>query len=156
MPVSVNVWDVVRLPFDTIRFLVRELRKRFFAGEPPTGRHFLVDAPIEEIVAALGRRSYAPNWAFSYYKRGEILNLARVTYEERTVDGRTYEWWQTHVRGWDHPDGIALHAHWELEPTEYANDHLDGVGFEFERGMTNLQEALDRSALAYSEIDLDR
>lgn len=156
MSVSVNLRDIVRLPFDTLRYLLRESRKRFFSGEPPSGRHFLVDAPIGEIRAELGRQSYAPNWAFSYYKRGEVLNLARVVYEERTVGGRRYEWWQTHLRGWDHSDGIALHGHWELEATEYANDHLGGVGFDVERGMACLQEALDRSSLSYIEIGLDR
>ena len=156
MSVSVNVRDAIQLPSDTIQFLIREIRKRFFAGEPPSGRHFLVEAPLEEIEAALGRQSYAPNWEFSYYKRGEVLNLARVVYEERTAEGRPVEWWQTHVRGWDRPDGIALHGHWELEPTERANDHLEGVGFDPKRGMANLQEALERSALSYTEVEIDR
>lgn len=156
MPVSVNPREALRLPLDTVRYLFREFRKRFFSREPPSGRHFLVEASAEEVRAALGRQFYGPNWALSYYKRGEILNLARVVHEERTVDGRRYEWWQTHVRGWDHPDGIAVHGHWELEGTEYASDHLDGVGFDVERGMASLQEALDRSSLSYSEIDLDR
>lgn len=156
MPVSVNARDAIQLPSDTIQFLIREIRKRFFAGDPPSGRHLLVEAPLEEIEAALGRQSYAPNWEFSYYKRGEVLNLARVVHEERTAKGRTYEWWQTHVRGWDRPDGIALHGHWELEPTERANDHLEGVGFDAKRGMANLQDALERSALSYTEVEIDR
>ena len=156
MPVSVNISEAIQLPSDAIRFLVRELRKRFFAGNPPSGRHFLVDASLDGIEAALGRQSYAPNWEFSYYKRGEVLNLARVVHEERTVDGRRYEWWQTHVRGWNRPDGIALHGHWELEPTEHANDHLDGVGFDSERGLSNLQAALEQSALSYAEVEIDR
>ena len=156
MPVSVNVRDAIQLPSDTIQFLIREIRKRFFAGDPPSGRHLLVEAPLEEIEAALGRQSYAPNWEFSYYKRGEVLNLARVVHEERTAKGRTYEWWQTHVRGWDRPDGTALHGHWELEPTERANDHLEGVGFDAKRGMANLQDALERSALSYTEVEIDR
>ena len=33
-----NVRDTVRLPFDTIRFLIREPRKRFFAVEFAVGR----------------------------------------------------------------------------------------------------------------------
>lgn len=150
-----NLWSVVRLPWDAIKNAYRKLRKHLFSGARPTGRYFLVEADTDAIEAALGRQSYAPNWKFSYYKRGEILNLARVAYEERSLDGATYGWWQTHVRGWDHPDGVALHAHWELEPTEHPDEHLDGVGFDFDRGMTNLGRALERCELEYSEIRIE-
>jgi hypothetical protein len=40
----------------------------------------------------------------------------------------------------------AVHGHWELEPTENRNAHVDGV--DFERGMANLRVALD-------EVDFD-
>lgn len=152
---STNLWKVIRLPWDAIRYWYGELRKELFSGSRPTGRYFLVDAEPETIRAELGDRSYAPNWEFSYYKRGEILNLARVTYEERSVDGATYTWWQTHTRGWDHPDGVALHAHWELEPTEHPTKHLDGTGFDFDRGMSNLQGALDDGNLDYRAIRIE-
>lgn len=150
-----NLWKVVRLPWDAIRYSYRELRKELFSRSRPTGRYFVVDASPDAIRAALGSQSYAPNWEFSYYKRGEILNLARVTHEEQSVDGTTYTWWQTHTRGWDHPDGVALHAHWELEPTEHPDEHLNGTGFDFDRGMENLERALWDCDLEYTETQIE-
>ena len=151
---STNLWKVIRVPFDAVRYGYRELRKALFTAPRPSGTYLVVAATVDEVEAALGRESYAPNWEFSYYERGEVLNLARVEYEERTVDGTTYRWWQTHVRGWDHPDGVALNAHWELEPTENGNAHIDGVGFGHERGMENLRAALERSELGYAEREI--
>lgn len=150
-----NLWKVIRVPWDAIEYGYRELRKVLFSASRPTGRYFVVDADLDTIRAALGGQSYAPNWEFSYYKRGEILNLARVIYEQRSVDGTEYTWWQTHVRGWDHPDGIALHAHWELEPTEHPDEHLNGVGFDFDRGMATLQQDLGDCALEYTETRIE-
>lgn len=152
---AVNPWDVIRLPFDLLRTGYRKLRKAVFTASRPLGRYLLVEATTDELEAELGRQSFAPNWEFSYYERGEILNLARVLYEEHTVDGQSYRWWQTHVRGWTHPDGVALHGHWELEPTENDNAHIDGVGFSFERGMEELAEALDRAGLDYTEVTIE-
>ncbi|MFT4890573.1 MAG: hypothetical protein ACI9YT_001489 [Halobacteriales archaeon] len=151
---SINLWSVIRVPFDAVRYGYRELRKALFTASRPSGTYLVAAASVGEVEAALGRESYAPNWEFSYYERGEVLNLARVEYEERTVDGTMYRWWQTHVRGWDHPDGVALKAHWELEPTENGNAHIDGVGFGHDRGMENLQAVLDRSELAYTETEI--
>ena len=151
---ATNLWKAIRVPFDAIRYGYRELRKALFTAPRPSGTYLVAAASVDEVEAALGRESYAPNWEFSYYERGEVLNLARVEYEAHAVEGITYRWWQTHVRGWDHPDGVALNAHWELEPTENANPHIDGVGFGHDRGMTNLQAVLDRSDLAYAETEI--
>ncbi|MFB6304175.1 MAG: hypothetical protein ABEH47_03340 [Haloferacaceae archaeon] len=146
--------DAVRVPFDAVRYAFRELRKALFTADRPTGVHLVVDATVAECEAALGRQSYAPNWEFSYYERGEVLNLARVVHDERRVEGRVRRWWQTHVRGWDHPDGLALHGHWELEPTENPDAHLDGVGFDAETGTANLRRALDEAGVAYAETEI--
>lgn len=141
--------------FDTARYLLRELRKALFTADRPDGTYLAVDAPLREIEAALGRQSYAPNWEFSYHERGEVLNLARIEYEERTVHGREHRWWQTHVRGWEAADGrLELHGHWELEPTENGSEHLDGVGFSMQRGQDNLRADLDESGLGYEERTL--
>jgi hypothetical protein len=154
--VAVNVWDVVRVPFDAIRFAYKEFRKALFTASRPSGEHFVVDASVTEVERALGEQSYAPNWEFSYYERGEVLNLARVVYERGEAGGETRVWWQTHVRGWrTDEDGLALHAHWELEPTENANAHLDGEGFSADRGMENLRSALDDAGLDYTSKPID-
>ena len=153
---DVNLWDVVRVPFDAIRKGYRELRKVLFTASRPTGEYLVVDESIETIERHLGKQSYAPNWEFSYYERGEVLNLARVVYERAEAGGETRVWWQTHVRGWKNDAGqIELHGHWELEPTENGNLHIDGVGFSFERGMENLRSTLDESDLEYESTTIE-
>ena len=43
----------------------------------------------------------------------------------------------------------AVHGHWELEPTENGNAHVDGVGFDFERGVANLRVTLEETDVDY-------
>lgn len=153
---SMNLWDVVHIPFDAIQYGYRQFRKALFTAPRPSGEYLVVDRSVEEIEAELGAYSFAPNWEFSYYKRGEVLNLARVVYERNTVDGTTYHWWQTHLRGWRNDAGrIELHAHWELEPTENGNAHIDGTGFDFDRGMTTLQSFLEEAGIDYERTTVE-
>lgn len=145
-----TLWDVVRIPFDVIRDGYWELRKALFTASRPSGDYLVVDESVETIERELGQQSFAPNWEFSYYERGEVLNLARIVYERAEAGGEPREWWQTHVRGWRDDEGrIELHGHWELEPTENGNAHIDGAGFSFERGMANLRSALESAGLDY-------
>jgi hypothetical protein len=149
-----SLWDILRIPFGDLRSTYFQFRKHLFQAPRPSGPYYVVDAPLGEVEAALGRASFAPNWEFSYYKRGEVLNLAHVEYDRQIIDGRVYDWWQTHVRGWQAPDGsVELQAHRELEPTENDNAHIDGVGFSIERGMAKLGETLTDAGLEYREID---
>ena len=151
-----TLWDVVRIPFGAVKYAYREMRKALFTADRPSGEYLVVDATVQTVERELGEASFAPNWEFSYYERGEVLNLARVVYERGDVDGEPKVWWQTHVRGWENGEGqLELHAHWELEPTENPNDHLDGVGFSFERGMGNLRSVLDESRLDYVSTTID-
>jgi hypothetical protein len=113
-----------------------------------------VDAAVDELEAALGAQSWAPNWEVSYYKRGEDLNLARVEYAPhpwRVGTGLT--WAQTHVRGWARGGVVVLRAHYEPEPTEHPRAHLDGVGHSIGGGMEKLRDALDEEGIAYVEGD---
>jgi hypothetical protein len=109
-----------------------------------------VPVSIETVTRALGHRSYAPNWEFSYHERGEDLNLARIEYDRRRVRDHEYEWWQTHVRGWSQADGsVRLRPHYELEPTEYDQDHINGIGLDITVGVNNVAHALDAEGISY-------
>ena len=153
---GVDLWDVVHVPFDAVRTGYRQLRKALFTAPRPSGEYLVVDRDVDDLEAELGAYSFAPNWEFSYYERGEVLNLARVVYERETVGGTTYRWWQTHLRGWrGDDDRIVLHAHWELEPTENGNPHIDGVGFDFDRGMSTLESFLDEAGIDYESETIE-
>lgn len=150
-----SLWNVIRVPFDAIRYGYRQFRKALFTAPRPSGPYYVVDAGVTDIESALGTQSYAPNWEFSYYERGEDLNLARVVYDRQTVNGTTYRWWQTHVRGWEGDAGtVELSGHYELEPTENGNAHIDGEGLSVENGMARLSDALDRTDLEYTETTI--
>lgn len=155
-------WFTRRFPFDALRAFYRKLRARLFTVERSKGDYLVLGAGDDEdfrdapgtlvalAVETLGSRYYAPNWEFSYHKRGEDVNLARVFHDRREVEGETYEWFQTHVRGYVHEDGtLWLTAHEELEPTEHDREHILGVGYDGLAGLDTLAVTLDEAGLPY-------
>lgn len=135
-----DTWHA-QLPWDEARAAYRKTRARFFSSPRPEGTYWLVDASTQEVMADLGAMSFAPNWEFSYHKRGEDLNLARVVYSGN--EPRDAVWWQDHVRGWETDRGLELGGHWELEPTENPVDHILARGIDRRRGMANIADALE-------------
>lgn len=130
------------------------LRKTFFAKDKPANPAVFVDKSEQEIVELLGSEHFEPGWEFSYSYRNEALNLRRVEYVVDHPDG--YEWWQVHVRGYDHGGGrFELAAHFELEPTEYPSAHINHVGLDVERGNEALVEVLDAHGVDYEYLAPD-
>lgn len=157
----------VDLPYVWFRKRYRRFRSALFAKPRPKGPYyrvgvkFLGEGPqratemtVKTIEKNLGgHHSYAPNWEVSYYKRGEVLNLARVIYHDST--DHDVRWWQVHVRGWPVPGipgAVELTAHWEPEPTEHPRPHLDALGFDRGRGMDILASDLRASGMNYEEV----
>lgn len=133
------------LPWTRIFALEQLLRKTLFITPRPEGTYLYVpSATTDELRPLLGRSFFRPNDKFSYFERGEDLNLARTYYDERPVDGVTYRWWQDHVRGWDQPDGSSwYHPHDELTPQQNPKGHIDGIGFNEAHGFTTLEAVLE-------------
>jgi hypothetical protein len=146
------------LPWDRLRQWYRRLRRALFSTPEPTGRPAITtDVSLEELREALGERSWAPNWEYSYHKRGEDLNQSLVLYwadhDHTDKDDDPIVWWQSHVRGWVRDGAVVLRAHWEPEPTEYPQAHLKGVGHDVQRGMDDLRVELDDLDISYAEGD---
>ncbi|MEF8780466.1 MAG: hypothetical protein V5A46_07290 [Haloferacaceae archaeon] len=140
--------------WNALRSFYRIFRRTVASGEEHGGEALVVPVTVDEVTAALGRQYFAPNWEFSYYERGEDLNLARVVYDPRELHGHQFVWWQTHVRGWPEEDGsVRLRPHYELEPTEYDEDHVDGIGLDVSAGVRNVAQALEREGLTYEHHD---
>jgi len=158
------------LPWIWFRKRYRRLRSAFFTVKRPRGKYLRVDGAslaegsdealqrnVARVERGLGRQSFAPNWEFSYNKRGEILNLAQVVYAEED-DHSDIEWFQTHVRGWPvdgRPGALDLGGHWEAEPTEHPHAHLDGVGWNRAHGMDRIAEALSEAGIEFTEVTWD-
>lgn len=145
------------LPWGRLRRAYRFLRRLFFSAPEPTDRPSIItEASLDELRDVLGQRSFAPNWEYSFHKRGEDLNLARIELwsDHDHVDGNSDPiiWWQTHIRGWKREGGhVELRAHWEPEPTEYPQAHLDGAGHDIQRAMDDLRVILDEEGIEYRD-----
>lgn len=158
------------LPWTRLRMGYKALRTTVFSAPRPKGVYLRVQRPtgrtlhpmeestpfednLDRIVRAFGGRSWAPNWEFSYNKRGEVLNLARVTFAEDSLpDG--LRWGQYHVRGWPGPNGtVDLGGHFEAEPTEHPKPHLDAEGFNRPAGMNKVRAVLSDEGLPWNEVE---
>lgn len=135
------------VPWGAIRSFHRWLRRSLFGQSRRSGAYLHVEVDEEALVQVLGERSFAPNWEFSYYYYDEQVNQAHVLYEE----DRGVQWWQTHVRAWEHECGYDVAAHWEPEPTEHPDEHLDGDYRDRVRGMRHLIYVLNDAGIEYSK-----
>lgn len=88
---------------------------------------------------------------------GDVVSLSRRNSQSPTCRIRRssigFEWWQVHIRGYHHPDGIELAAHFETEPSEHPNAHIDLFGLDVNRGMGTLMDLLDTEEIEYDCVD---
>ena len=139
-----NATDV---PLRSLKRSIWWLRKTFFSKPPTPAPALVVDRSAAEMTRFLGRRYFEPGWEFSYHYHDEDLNLRRVEYRDR----EEYVWWQTHVRGYETADGLVLTPHFETEPTEHPNAHLDAHRLDTEEGIGILADVLDDGGIDYRE-----
>lgn len=132
------------------RRLALSVRGRFFTRPKPLEPAVLVPRPVEEVERLLGERHFEPNWDLSFAYFGEVLNLRRVEYVADRPRG--FEWWQVHVRGYRHPEGIELTAHFETDPSEYPDAHVERVGIDIEHGLDELKAVLDDADVEYRSL----
>jgi hypothetical protein len=61
-------------------------------------------------------------------------------------------WWQVHIRGYRHddPSGLELTAHFEAEPAEHPEEHLEHLGIDVARGNAVLRRILDEAGVEYT------
>ncbi len=126
------------------------MRKTFFTKPRSSTRSLTVPLSVAEVTRLLGQHHFEPGWELSYHYRGEILNLRRVEY---VAHPSGLEWWQVHLRGYDHPDGLELAAHFETEPSEHPDTHIETVGLDVDRGMATLTDLLDEHDVEYERSD---
>lgn len=149
-----SVWDRLRhvheAPLKYLRRSLWWLRKTFFTRPRSDTDAFLVERAKPDLVDLFGRAHFEPGWELSYHYRGEVLNLRRVVYDD---DRDPYEWWQVHIRGYRHDGGIELTAHYETDPSEHPDAHIDMVGLDVERGLQAVAEVLDAHGVEYTRLE---
>ena len=143
------------LPWPFVRQLYRDFRRAFFTKPRPEGVYLRIhDATARGLERDLGSKYFAPNWEFSYNKRGEDINLARIESAPHPIrTGTDVEWMQDHIRGWAQDGFVDLGCHYEPEPTEHAKEHLEGGPFSRSDGMDHLRAVLDELDIEYEEVE---
>lgn len=138
------------LPLKSLRGSFWWLRKLCFTRPRSSEPSIIIPQSKEAVADLLSRNDFVPSWTVSYNYRDEILNFRRV---ERLAHPSEFEWWQVHIRGYDHADGIELTAHFEPEPRRHPRAHITLFGLDVDRGMETLLELLDRHEVEYDWLD---
>lgn len=133
-----------------LRRLLLSMRGRFFTRPKPLEPSVLVSLSAADAERLLGEHHFAPNWDMSFAYFGEVCNLRRVEYVADHQSG--YEWWQVHVRGYHHPEGLELTAHFETDPSESPDAHVDRIGIDIDRGLEELKRVLESNDVPYRSL----
>lgn len=137
-------------PLKNLRRSFWWVRKTFFTRPRSETPAFLVELDKPAVESIFGRHHFEPGWELSYNYHGEMLNLRRVVYS----DQERYEWWQVHIRGYKHPDGgLELTAHYETEPAEHPDAHIDLYGLDVAHGMEVVEGLLQEHDVEYESLD---
>lgn len=149
-----SVWDRLRhiheAPLKNLRRSFWWFRKTFFTKQPTATPAYLVEMTKPEVVRFFGRHHFEPGWELSYNYHGEVLNLRRAVH----VDDERYPWWQVHIRGFLHDGaGIELTAHFETEPAEHPDAHINLYGLDVEAGMAAIEELMDDGGIDYEYLE---
>jgi hypothetical protein len=153
MPLDTDLGRLRHLPETPLKALRRSfwwVRKTFFSKPKPENPAVVVDMSEAEAEAFLGERFFEPGWEMSYHYHNEIVNVRRVQYISDHPSG--LEWWQTHIRGYDHPEGLELTAHLEPEPAEHPDAHVDGDYIDVPRGNATLVGILEEAGVEFRRI----
>lgn len=151
--VAYSIYDRLRhihkAPLRNLRLSLWWIRKTFFTKPRTPTPSYAIDMQKPEIVRMFGRRHFEPGWELSYNYHGEILNLRRIVY----VDNEKYQWWQVHVRGYTYKKGIELTAHYETEPAEHPDAHINLHGIDVSHGMSVVKDILESENIDYQRLE---
>ena len=136
-----------RIPWRRIeRAFQHQIRRRFFRLNS-THPYQIIDTDHEKVKQVLAKNHFSTWHIISYYSDheefgGEQLNMRRI--ESLDPDGR---FWQTHVRGFEHPDGFAVCPHFEMCPVEHPVAHLDREGLNVPIGMQTVSDIWEANGI---------
>lgn len=146
---------VTRIPWPRLeRAFQRRIRGRFFRVES-THPYQIIDADGEKVKQVLARNHFATWNVLSYYYvhvecGAETLNMRRI--ESLDPGGR---FWQTHIRGFEHPGGFLICPHFELCPVEHPAAHLDKEGLNVPIGMETARKIWEANGISVLQRSSD-
>lgn len=139
------------LPWDELRWWYYRFRSSFFSVSKPESRPtYRVKSTLDELKRLFGAEGYTPQ-PLSYSK-GEDLSLARrfyfTSHDHTNEDGELIEWWQIHIRIWEVAESVYdIMTHFESMPLTGDTAHINGVGFEFGKAVTEVGSLLDAGGI---------
>lgn len=126
------------IPWKAVRKVYYAYRKRYFSVPRPDVKGIIVNMGIEQCKAFF-RTNHFDYQELSYHYSGEDLNIYRADYEE----GSEYPNMQLHVRCFEMKDGSTfIEVHYEPDPTEHPEVHLDESYMSWEEGRKKLRGLL--------------
>lgn len=132
-----------------IEEFVRRFRAEFFTSDGgPDDATIDPNATVGEVVEALAREHFTPNWLLSYKYKDEVATLVRFDYDAETYPQLPFR--QLHVRLFE--DG-TLEAHEEASALMHKAKHLDEYTLDRRRGTERVSEMLDRQGVPHERID---
>lgn len=106
------------------------------------------DASLDDLRGVFGDAYFTNAWELSYNYKGEDLNMRRPLRKDDK-----YEWYQTHVRGFEQEDGtVKLEIHEDLEPTEHPYYHLHppkDANLSEQNAIEDVSAVLDDAGISY-------
>lgn len=139
------------LPWAWFRSGALAIRKSMGSVKTYNPDFVIPNTTIPELRVALREEHFDDNNIFSYYYKGEDLNVARAEY----VDD-DWQFYQVHVRAFQiNPDNgdpyVELDVHMELDPTVngQAKPHINEVNYSVEKALPIVEQALDNQAIRY-------
>lgn len=128
---------------------LRRIRSEFFASKASSDSATIdPQVPIGEVVEALARAHFTPNWLLSYRYRGEVANLVRFEYKPE--QNPQYPFRQLHVRLFE--DG-TLEAHDEPSALMHKSAHVKELTFSRKRGTTRVARVLEKYGVPFERLD---
>ena len=169
-----------RLPWNLLTELHWAIREWIFSG-PESDPNVRVYTDLCTLRQTLGRHHFTNDYEFSY-DLGEDLNMRRPEFREEDAEcaaradadpsrgileklwlylasdadfedeDKAYHWYQTHIRAYDRDSHIDVAAHYELEPSEWPEEHLRLVNYSSDLGAEKLIEILDAEGIEYDDL----
>lgn len=137
-----------KIPWRHVRLLFWSLRSSLYRRDPEQ-TSLRAECSLDELRRVLGEVHFTNAWELSYDK-GEDLNMRRPEYRDDE-----WEWYQTHVRGYERDGGVEIAVHTELEPSEYPTQHLHNVNFTRDEGIQAIESILTLAGVSAKRIEED-
>lgn len=131
---------VKQLPWRLMMSVLRLIRNRLYQKKKPDHRQIVAaNVTAEELDNLLRNEDYFEEAEeFTYLYEGEVLNLRRPAGIEEDYQ------MVIHVRGFEHPQGVEIMAHYEISRFDSPRDHLNNTIFSREKGQHAMEQTFDR------------